>query len=581
MKWVKHDLYAFNPTYEWTSYKTNVGMVLSYVTVVFILFYMFITTRDYVVRPPELVSQGDIDLLQVAEEYPFAIPKVGLRVAYTNDSDPTDRITALENENPYVRFSFRHVTVRDQVRIKETELAVEPCIVSSIPSLCPILNTTQMLQGTFYKRDFMFMEITVSKCVDQSACDPLSEINEKIHSGQFRIRAQVSLEAEQFDVELFHKTGIGSAVSNRSLEFFGLPDLEVQGDIILKARKVSKEQRYAGSPPMPETETNILTFDRRETNYRPRSTMSPNLMTFNVRLDDNVRLEEVSYWCPSILDLFGLWGAMASFAASLSIGFVAMNFNKWSFNRHFRHVAHEKRREAQLLTLSAMEWMRKKESHPTTRNREDIYKSLQAQHDALIVEPDIRLFESHHFDVEGRVAMSAAELKYPSTAFGELRRLAILEHGKKRRAAEFLSLWYGRLLVKKGFIKDPERRRELFCATEAIPHYADLLSAKNNHGIKSWLRAQGIRSPQFLRRRKRGEAFRGSAGIDPITNHDWAESDIETGSRSDKARNEERDENNMAISSGVCTGSQQIESDSQHEALRVIAKLDPLTKTDE
>lgn len=110
-----------------------------------------------------------------------------------------------------------------------------------------------------------------------------------------------------------------------------------------------------------------------------------------------------------------------------------------------------------------MQWLRNNHSSAfTTRNRKAMYNNLQEQYDALMVEPDIRLFENHHFDSEGRMAMSAAELKYPSTPFGELRRLAIMEHGKKKRAAQFISVWYARHLVKRGFIKDAKRRRELF-----------------------------------------------------------------------------------------------------------------------
>ena len=60
------------------------------------------------------------------------------------------------------------------------------------------------------------------------------------------------------------------------------------------------------------------------------------------------------------------------------------------------------------------------------------------------------------------MAMTAAELKFPSTPFGELRRLAIQEHSQKKRAAQFLSVWYAGHLVRKGFIKDEQRRRELF-----------------------------------------------------------------------------------------------------------------------
>ena len=291
------DIYAYNPTYEWTAHKTRVGMVLSYLTITFLLFYIAITMRDYIVRPPELVSQGDIDILQVAREIPFRLPTFGLRVGYTNGSgtgDAANRVAALANVNPYVRFQIRHVVMNDQERVRETELEVQDCVVSSIPSLCPIVNDTFRLQGTFYKQHYEFIEILISKCTGEDVCAPLSVINDKIQSGEFRIRAQVSMEAEQFDVELFHETGSGFAISNRSFEYFGLPNVEVQSDIFMQARRISKEQRYAGSPPLPETEINVLSLRGRETNYLPRTTNETNVMTFVIRLADNVRLEEVS-----------------------------------------------------------------------------------------------------------------------------------------------------------------------------------------------------------------------------------------------------------------------------------------------
>jgi len=220
-----------------------------------------------------------------------------------------------------------------------------------------------------------------------------------------------------------------------------------------------------GSPPLPETEINVLSLRGRDTNFRPRTTNETDLMTFVIRLADNVLLEEVNYWCPSILDLFGLWGAMASFAASLSLGFIAHQYNKWHFYRHFHKATMQKRRDAQQQTLATMNWVRNNDAN-LTPNRNDIYDNLQTQYDALMIEPDIRLFESHHFNTDGRMAMSAMELRIPTTAFGELRRIAILEHSKKKRAAQFLSVWYGRHLVQKGFVRDEKRRREIFAPAD-------------------------------------------------------------------------------------------------------------------
>jgi len=518
-------------------------------------------------RPPELVSQGDIDIVQVAEEYHFAVPRLGLRLGYTSETDPTDRTIALDNSNPYVRYHFRHVVVRDKKRVRQTPLPVASCVVSNNLSACPLVNSTYKLQGTIDKYEFEFLEILVDKCQGDPSCAPMEEINEKLQSGEFRIRAQLNLQAEQFDVERYHEVGVGSVASNRSLETFNIPNIEVQNEIIFKARKVSKEQRYIGSPPMPEVETNVLSFNRREMNYRPRTAREKNLVSFIIRIDDNIQLEEVSYWCPSILDLFGLWGAMASFIASLSIGFIAMAYNKWSFERHFKHMTLKKRREAQMLTLSAMEWMREKEDHLQTRSRKEIYKSLQSHYDALVVEPDIRLFESHHFDYEGRVEMSAAELNFPTTAFGELRRIAILEHGKKKRAALFLSLWYGRLLVKKGFITDPARRRELFSPLEG----AVILPPRKKRTLET-----------VLRRRRRTEPY------------EWQLDDIEAGEvkkehstgheiSSDVSSNASRNSNPHDSEEEASGKGTEHDCDvpmggEQAKAARIIAELDPLTK---
>lgn len=538
----KHDIYGYNPTYEWTSYKTRVGVVLSYISIAFIVFYIAITTRDYAVRPPELTSQGDIDLLAVPREIPFAIPRLGLRLGYTNTTDPTERVAALENDNPFVRFQFRHVVMKDQLRVHESELPFEDCIVSNIHSLCPIVNDTHMLQGTLYKQDYQFLEILVNKCTGEESCAALTEINDKLLSGEFRIRAQVSLESEQFDVERFHVTNSGMAISNRSFEYFGLPGVELQSDIFFQARRISKEQRYAGSPPMPETEINVLSLDQRETIFRPRSTNETNLMSFVVRLSDSVKLEEVSYWCPSILDLFGLWGAMASFVTALSLGFIAMQYNKWQFHKHFRHMAVQKKREAQAETLATMEWLQNKNNTKTTPNRDDMYSNLQAQYDALMLEPDIRLFESHHFDPEGRMAMSAAELKFPSTAFGELRRLAIMEHAKKKRAAQFISMWYGRHLLRKGFIRDEKRRGELFSPPD------DLLYSKG--GIKLFPQPSS-RSFHLLRRRRKSTSPGKSLGEVERNGGDDIINDMEKGMGSDYKTTGSSEALRVDVSSGV------------------------------
>jgi hypothetical protein len=627
IKAAHHDIYSYSPFYEWTSYKTCFGMFLSWISIFFIVFYVALTMRDYIMRPPELVSQGDIDLLTTPEEYRFAIPKIGLRLEYDNSSEPEieQQTVGLSNENPYVELHFRHVVMRDQVRVKETELESQDCEVALIPSICPVVGPEQKLQGVMQTSEFEFLEISVDKCTSSNGsnktCAPLRVIDSSLESGEFRVRTSLSIAAQQFDVERFHATGNGAVPSNRSMIFYSLPGLEVQGDIIFKARKIQKEQRYIGSPPLPETEARVLSFSRREITYMPRPASGANLLTFVVRIDDNVRLEEVAYWCPSILDLFGLWGAMASFIASLSIGFLANTYNRWRFHRHFYHMANVKRQEARRMIEATMEWMRKKDNNRDTSSdgssgncfaksstrqdrirRREIYKNLQEQYDMCMVEPDLRLFESHHFDKQGHVNMSAAELKFPSTAFGELRRLAIVEHGKKKRAARFLSLWYGRLLVKRGFIKDPQRRRELFSPISSTPVARASIPFNFDEKVGLVKRMKSVfdmQSPSPLRRRKnrkRGEESNSTSSQDQHSMESpWISPDIETGEMNAKkgscTAHEQTNNSPTSLSVGVHERStRQVDMSGalrcakevnvqQQQALRVIAQLDPMTKT--
>ena len=58
---------------------------------------------------------------------------------------------------------------------------------------------------------------------------------------------------------------------------------------------------------MPEEIIDVLSYYNREIDLVPRLTQETNLMTIHIRLAENVKQEEIAYWCPSILDLFGLW----------------------------------------------------------------------------------------------------------------------------------------------------------------------------------------------------------------------------------------------------------------------------------
>ena len=188
--------------------------------------------------------------------------------------------------------------------------------------------------------------------------------------------------------------------------------------------------------------------------------------------------------------------------------------------------------------------------------------------------------------------MSAAELKYPSTAFGELRRLAIVEHGKKKRAARFLSLWYGRQLVKRGFIKDAQRRRELFSPLSSTPFAAAStpFSFDDKNGVvervKSVFHMPSL-SPLRRRRNRKWEASDNSQQSEDQESLDnpWPCRDIEIGVVDDSNEQYKEHEETHKSSKSWSVDAQEIDLPlkedraQKQQALHVIAQLDPLTKT--
>jgi len=202
-----------------------------------------------------------------------------------------------------------------------------------------------------------------------------------------------------FVVENFQVDTMSVSPNLISERWFLLPDLEVLNEVYLLGRVVQHESHHWGSPPFPETETRLLDFDKIDSRLAP-ARGEGSLMTFYVRLSQAVSLEETAYWMPSILDLFGAWGAIASFLTTLSLGLAARLFNRRGFRKSFSKA---------VARLSG-------------------------------AEQDIRLYDREHFDQHGRLIMTAAELKTPTSVFGELRSFASQEHRRKAKATNMIHL---------------------------------------------------------------------------------------------------------------------------------------------
>lgn len=359
------------------------------------------------------------------------------------------------NTDRYFRYSFSHRIIEDQDRLPRTttELKVVDCVVGDVgQELCsdPSMLDGKFLEGDFVKPKYQYLQLKVTKCVGTD-CASVEEINAILDSGEAQI--QVQLKTQNFNPDKYHLTGNGVVDNKMNWRLWGMTGAELKYDMYLQPRRIEEDERYAGSPPLPGTVTNILGFNRMESVIQPRPDDFFEVGSWFFRLSDSVQLENVAYWSSSILDLFGLWGAMASFLTSLSFGFVAFQYNRWMFNRHFLTASSESRKVAESKAKTAMNLITKKDKRSV-----QLYKAIRSQHDVLIQEPDVRLFDAHHFDDVGRVIVTSEELKYPSTAFGHVRKYAIREHMVQYRAARTISRWYVKILLKRGKIESAKRR---------------------------------------------------------------------------------------------------------------------------
>lgn len=112
--WLKQtDIFGFTPEYEVTSYKTWVGVFLSLICTTFLTFYIGISFRDYVTRPPELVKQGTLDLPIERDEVKFPPPGLGLNIKYKLWNGTHTLKYAVNETNPYFQMQFTHEIIQE------------------------------------------------------------------------------------------------------------------------------------------------------------------------------------------------------------------------------------------------------------------------------------------------------------------------------------------------------------------------------------------------------------------------------------------------------------------------------------
>ena len=438
------DMYATPPSYQYPSYTSNVGIILTIITVVSTVFYIAVTLRDYVSVPPELVIQGTEALPQEANKSTWKVPdKLAIGIDYKLDDSDTINSVDPTNTNRYFHFDFRHVTIRHQDKIPRVynRLGVERCdFDETMICVNPDDASKVRLQGRYISDLYQYVEIDVAKCRNETStgsgttgssveCASDTEIDEVI-SRQVKLR--IHFLYEEFNPTHYHTRARsvyngahpGEPVYTipHDRRMFLLNDYIIKSEILTKGRSIYHERRHVGSPPFPEKLTKILGFDRFEDVLAPLDG-TRDLAEFFIHLEEETTVEETMYWMPSILDLFGAWGAVFAFFTQLSLGLFAITYNRWKYRQSFK----EKSRRLSILAENS-----KKGSSRTS------LIDFKASKTVIEKIPDLRLFDRDHFDEHGRLCVSAEEFAHPTSLYGELRAYAITEHKKKVKAADML-----------------------------------------------------------------------------------------------------------------------------------------------
>ena len=439
------DMYATPPSYQYPSYTSNVGIIMTAITVFSTIFYIGVTLKDYITVPPELIIQGTEALPKEPNKSTWKIPeKLAIGVDYRASED-SQNITSLHHSNtdPYFRFEFRHVTIQQQDKVPRIyqRLDVQTCDFDPT-MICVNPDEAKLLrmQGRYISDMYQYIEIDVVRCKNDTAtvsthtfetiaCAPDEEIS-KVIARQAKLR--IHFLYEEFNPTHYHThvrsayygAHAGQAVYTipHDRRMFLLNEYMIKSEILTKGRSIYHERRHVGSPPFPERLTKIIGFDRFEDVIAPLDG-SGDLAEFFIHLLEETTVEETMYWMPSVLDLFGAWGAVFAFFTQLSLGLFALTYNRWKYHQSFQ----KKTRELSILTEKSK---RSKRSWTMVE--------VKARENVIAKIPDLRLFDRDHFDEHGRLCVTAEEFAHPTSLYGELRAYAINEHKKKVKAADLL-----------------------------------------------------------------------------------------------------------------------------------------------
>ena len=456
--WQSMDLFSFSPSYHFTKYTSYLGCLCSLVSFVVIFFYIILSSVDFIKQPPELVKIGSTALSEIPNQNVFVTPPIALEISYFIQDKESGNLTKsfvdAANTDPYFRYKFsaQTITQQDDLPRSSVDIPGVECWHSLMKNiLCPAddLRRKQTIQGTFHLSKYQYFKIEILRCTDDmdGNCATPEEIDEMIQNGDVAVIAYVKEEAFDPSMYHYHEKGGYDSQSKRGVyeniqtwRFFPLPGQHQLTEIFMEARSIQYENPLFGSMKK-SRKIEIMSLNRIDTKHKSnnvRRNGASNVMKFYFRLHNRISDEKIQYRTRSILDLVSFWGAMASFVTIFSLG----AFARWYNQKKFKSNLAQKRRQVE----------------------KSFFKNPH-HFDAHLFD-DIRLFHQEDFDERGQLRLSKEELYFPTSLFGELRRIALIEHRRRKNAAMKISEWYLSELCKQ--------QRKTFIEAKATSDIDDL-----------------------------------------------------------------------------------------------------------
>ena len=295
----KLDLFGATPEHTFPSFTTWFGVTSTILTILLFCMYLGITVNDFITEPPEVIKQGDNSIDNVS----FPVPKyTGIVLEYKLDDGSKVKLNAT-NKDRYFRIQAAHITIREQDKLPRVKIPLNltDCIYTNgLQMICVSENLPEhiKLEGTYQSPKYQYIRIGVRSCTDELdateddpdfKCAAKEEIDNIIKR---EVKIEINMGLQDFDVNLYHnRKGKSVTVKWASERYFLLPSQHTLVEAYLLGRVISFEDRFYGSPPMPQKSVSILSFQRMETRARPNYVTNDHFTTY-VRLSTTLQQEE-------------------------------------------------------------------------------------------------------------------------------------------------------------------------------------------------------------------------------------------------------------------------------------------------